>query len=224
MGKRIFKLIKGYFYYFLELLYPFDDKCLCCGEQAESYLCPRCFKGISFVDKGCFTSLEDINIRCYSCTYYSHTMKQLILNFKYKRDFLCSDYFTILMKDYIINNNIEFDIITYVPSDKKALKKRGFNQSKVLATKIAEVLDKKCLDLLVRKSGSLEQKRLSKEDRWNNLKESFSAKPTVEIKDKKILIIDDVFTTGATAYYCAKALISIGVSEIIVLTLAKSNV
>jgi len=111
-----------------------------------------------------------------------------------------------------------------VPSDKKALKKRGFNQSKVLAHKVGELLDKECLDLLVRKSGALEQKRLSKEDRWNNLKESFFAKSTDKIKNKKILIIDDVFTTGATVYYCAKSLISNGISEIIILTLAKSNV
>lgn len=224
MGKRIFKLIKEYFYNFLDILYPFDDKCLCCGEESESYLCNSCIKGISYTHGECYTYLQDLSVRCYSCTYYSHTMKQLILNYKYKRDFLCGEFFAVLMKDYILTNNIEFDIITYVPSDKKALKKRGFNQSEVLARKISELLDKECLDLLVRKSGALEQKRLSKEDRWNNLKESFFAKSTDKIKNKKILIIDDVFTTGATAYYCAKALISNGIGEIIILTLAKSNV
>ena len=90
------------------------------------------------------------------------------------------------MKEYIIANNIDFDIITYVPSDKKSLKKRGFNQSELLAKKLASKLNKKSASLLGKRKGALEQKTLGREDRWNNIKDSFYVK---EVKIENIFRI-----------------------------------
>lgn len=226
MGKRLVQLIKLCFEGFSEIVFPFCGRCLCCESISINYLCSKCSSKISYVKTPYYINLceSSIKIKCYSVAYYSHSFKKLLLKFKYKGNFNCSDYFVSQMKECIERNNIHFDIISYVPSTKKIVRKRGFNQSEVLALKLAEALNKKCCSLLMRKEGAMEQKKLSREDRLNNLKGIFSVKDEFNIKNKKILLIDDVFTTGATVYHCSEQLLSKDVFEVIILTLAKSNV
>ena len=70
---------------------------------------------------------------------------------------------------------------------------------------------------------NLEQKKLSLEDRWENLEGAYSLKESYSYHGKRILLIDDVITSGATAYYCARELKKITDKEILILSLAKGS-
>ncbi len=114
------------------------------------------------------------------------------------------------------------DIICAVPLHKKRLRQRKFNQ----AALIAKFLDRKKFnpDLLWRLVNTVSQVKLKREERERNLKKAFlvNKKYRNSIKDKTILLIDDVATTGATINNCAKALKKAGAKKVVVLTIAKT--
>ena len=121
---------------------------------------------------------------------------------------------------------LDFDIcgieaIVPVPLSIKGLRSRGFNQSLLLAKTIS---DKKniplVMDGLFKKLDTLPQIGLSAKERTRNLRGAFVA--TRQFGGKRIMLVDDVMTTGATATECSKQLIKAGASEVIVLTLARA--
>ncbi len=125
------------------------------------------------------------------------------------------------MVEKIIEENIPCDLITYIPSDKKTLKRRGFNQSEFLAKKIGSTLELPVKSVLIKAKSTKEQKSLDRENRWINLKESFKLDNKDEIVNKKIILIDDIVTTGATVYFASKELSNVNIKELNVLTVAK---
>ena len=127
----------------------------------------------------------------------------------------------------LLQREIEnFDFITYVPISLGRLKKRGYNQTKFLAKHIQLNSEYKVIDTLEKKVNSKDQIGLTNKERLENMRDSFKVKDNKvnKIKDKKILLIDDVLTTGATTFYCAKALLDSGANEVRVLTIAKSKI
>jgi len=105
--------------------------------------------------------------------------------------------------------NENFDIITSVPLTNKRLRSRKYNQSAILAQELARKLNKKCNNLLLKKTKETKvQAGLSKKDRQKNLKNAFKVNPRYkeQLTAKNILIIDDVYTTGSTLNECARTL------------------
>lgn len=227
MGKRIISLIKYIFDCILEVIFISDDTCIICGEEiSEGYVCSRCREKIMrcserFVlkkdktDKGYFY---------YSSAYYSDAMMEIILKLKYKQSYYSYHFIIELLQDTIEKMHIDFDAVTYVPSDRATIKKRGFNQSQMLAKGISRSYRKPVIDCLRKVNRTKDQIGLSGWDRWFNLKDSFKTYNTDSFRNKNILLIDDVITTGATSYYCAKELDNNGARNIIILTAAKSKI
>ncbi|MBN3038589.1 MAG: ComF family protein [Candidatus Omnitrophica bacterium] len=116
------------------------------------------------------------------------------------------------------------DMVMPVPLCRQKIRQRQFNQAlllaKPLACAFATQIDNKTL---VKVNSGPAQVSLSKAERLNNVKGAFRVKGRRSIKDKSILLVDDVFTTGATANECAKILKEAGASSVQVLTLARSN-
>ena len=106
--------------------------------------------------------------------------------------------------------------VTYVPMHILRERRRGFNHSEFLARKAAERLGMECLCLLKRTRNTPQQARLSREERISNLKGAFAVPDTEiqRIKGRTILLMDDVFTTGATAKSCAEALLDAGAAKV----------
>ena len=223
MGKRLFQLLKEVLNYIGEVIFPFQDNCICCEEYSEELLCSGCMRGIRKLTESYPIKNEGITLQAYSIAYYSNVMKKIILSYKYKNNFRSLDIFQELAVDFIKSQELAFDIITYVPLSKKAYKKRGFNQSKLLAEKIALAFNKECRDLLKKDSDNLEQKKLSYEDRWENLKGAYTLKNPQCFFEGSILLLDDVITSGATAFYCARELQKITNKRVIILSLAKGS-
>ena len=118
----------------------------------------------------------------------------------------------------------KYDIIVVVPVSKGRFKERGYNQSELIAKEIAKILSIKSVANLIYKTKEIPpQSILNKEQREKNIKQAYKVKNIEKIKNKNILIFDDIYTTGSTANECAKVLIEAGIdrNNIGILTLAK---
>ena len=125
-----------------------------------------------------------------------------------------------MMSDTFLSCGMEGEIIVPVPMTEKDEKKRGFNQSELLARDIGERLNIPVLPALSKTKDTAPQKELSGRARRENVKGCFSAAYAEYLAGRRILLVDDVFTTGATANECARTLLSAGAASVSVLTAA----
>ncbi|WP_288222424.1 ComF family protein [uncultured Clostridium sp.] len=214
MGKRIIELLITLKDEILDIIYPPKNTCIIC-ENEFAGICPICEGKIQRVK-------DDDEILSYG--YYSGVLKKLVLEFKYKKNFIAGNVLVEFLYEVIDKKNIKIDAIVFIPSSKKALKERGFNQCEYLAKEISKKLRVNLYKDIIKVKNTKEQKLLSKEDRYKNIKDAFALKSEKNIKNKHLLLIDDVITTGATLYECEKLLKKSGASSIKILTVAKSYI
>lgn len=228
MGKRIIFYIKYIFECLESIIYYNDLKCVLCGkelfEDEEKYLCDKCGKNIILCKNKYYVERKNMRIKFYSAAYYSRSVKEMIIKLKYKKDFLCGEALSDLMCNFIRQNDLKFDEITFVPMRKEEIKKRGYNQSEFLARRISKISKIPIKNYLFKKANTRDQIGLSGEMRWNNLENAFGVFDDNSIMNKRILLVDDVFTTGATGFYCARNMIFNGAKDVMVLTAAKSSI
>ena len=164
---------------------------------------------------------------------YQREIREFIIKYKFdEKSYMYKSFAKLIIEDKIFMENFikKYDYIISVPIHIKRTKQRGYNQSKLIAKEIAT----KCSnienfpmfidDVLIKNKNIVAQSSLDdKLDRIRNIKNAFNlGKNRDNIKEKNILIIDDVFTTGATVNECAKVLKENGVSKVGVFTIAKS--
>lgn len=218
MGKTPKRIVRKLWEGLVEVVYPRENYCIICKDDDCLGICDTCKKRIKIID-----DLYQNEIISYG--YYGGVLKDLILKFKYKSDFTAGDILTELLEEYIVKN---FDykeyIITYVPLSKKSKKARGFNQCEYMARKIARDLSIETLEVLVKQKETEEQKKLKRDERYENIKDAFRLKKGIEVKNYRIILIDDVTTTGATLKEVYKLLKKFEVKDIKLLTLAKSHI
>lgn len=214
MGKWITKILISLKDEFLDIIYPPKNSCIICQSEFVG-ICPLCKSKIKRVK-------EFNGVLSYG--YYNGVLKKLILEFKYNKNFVAGSILVDFLCDMIIENQIDIDYVVYIPSSKKAMKNRGFNQCEYLAKEINKNLDISICNDVIKNKNIKEQKLLSKEERCKNIKGAFKLKTDKNIKNKKLLLIDDVMTTGATLYECEKLLKENGALSIKMLTVAKSYI
>ena len=214
MGKRVIELLINLKDELLDIIYPAKDNCIICGDDFSG-ICPLCTGKIKRVK-------ETGGVLAYG--YYSGVLKQLVLEFKYKKNFIAGMILVEFIFDLIKENDISIDGIVFIPSSKKALKQRGFNQCEYLANELSKKIKVDLYKDIVKVKNTKEQKLLSKEDRFKNISGAFDLVNGDNIKNKRLLLIDDVVTTGATVYECEKMLKKNGAASIKILTVAKSYI
>lgn len=206
------------------------------------YLCENCMSSIKLCKDSINMGNADRSFKCCSAAYYSGGMKELILRLKYKSDFTSGNCIAYFMKEVIAREKLSFDIIACVPSGQSSYKKRGYNQSHVLAVKLGKLMEAPVSNPLIKIRETKDQIGLDEASRWNNMNGSFKVRGTHPISllsaagllsgtaitgsavyNKKILLVDDVITTGATAFFCACALSDAGAEKVTILTAAKSR-
>ena len=113
------------------------------------------------------------------------------------------------------------DIVAFVPMTERAVKKRGYNQARLLAEGVSERTGIPLeAELLIKTRDTGEQKELARRERAQNLKGSFRVHERAKCRGKRILLIDDVMTTGATANAVSQALFGAGAERVYLLTAA----
>lgn len=152
---------------------------------------------------------------------YQDNVKRAVLNFKSAyMPFLSKRFARDMAKCIQENYFMQFDMITYTPLSKKSLRKRDYNQAYLLAKEISKILDIPLADLLIKVRKTKEQKSLNSRERKTNVYGAFDLKDKDIVINKRILLIDDVKTTGSTLNECAKMLNIYGAQSVWAATLA----
>jgi ComF family protein len=115
-----------------------------------------------------------------------------------------------------------WDALVPVPLYHRRRRERGFNQARELADGLGARRKLPVLDCLYRYRETPSQTGLHRNARWDNMKDAFRLKPRFDVSGKNLLLIDDVFTTGATTNACARALADAGAGRLAALTVARS--
>lgn len=209
---------------FLNLLYPLH--CLGCQAPLEAmnefHLCGHCIASINRNAMPPF-ELDDLPVKTYSACLYDDALKELVHRFKYKGKTVLANIFSHLMIEYIKDNPeiADADLITVVPLHKERLREREFNQSLLIANPIAKRHSLMLKNTLDKTRRTRYQNELLKSERLKNLHGAFSVSPKADIENKKILLIDDIMTTGSTLGECAKTLLRGGAKSVKCFTLAR---
>lgn len=224
---------------FLDLIFP--KRCVSCG-HIGSYICDDCFSKVEFIEKavcpvcqrqaiegrvhpGCAGKyrLDGLVVACR----YSGPAKRAIAKVKYKWIYDIEKVFV----DLLVKNLWRFDlpkdvILIPVPLHAKRKRWRGFNQAEILAKHLAKTFKVPFANLLVRSRETKTQVGLSRDERRENVKGAFSLysyrHPDTErsevegslIKGRNIILVDDVFTSGATMAECANVLKRAGAKSV----------
>ena len=116
-----------------------------------------------------------------------------------------------------------YDIIISVPMTKKKIAQRGYNQAELIAKQIA--INSPNLtylkNILIKQKETSTQSSLNKKERFNNVKNVYKVQNMQKIKEKNIILFDDIYTTGATCKECTKTLMEAGAKIVDLLTIAK---
>lgn len=152
---------------------------------------------------------------------YRDKVRESILRFKFgNKPYYAATYSNVIfkrLKVYDLENS--FDAIVPVPITKKRLLKRGYNQSMRTAKYLSHLTNKPVLNILKKIKDTPPQSTLKFSERKNNLKDAIIAKGKI-LNTKRVLLVDDVYTTGTTVKTCAAALHKSGIPNVLVCTVA----
>lgn len=218
-----------------------DEECFCpsCGKKVRLVSHPFCLLcGRPFLDAGgedhlcgaCLTRRPHfLRARSWACyptdEGEDHPLRTVVQRFKYGRRVSlgkplgrlmargCSDFFP----------GHPFDTIVPVPLHPKRLRWRGFNQAALLAREVSR-LWRIPMDpfILFRSRETPPQTQLPEQERRRNVRRAFLSNPEKSLGGKSLLLVDDVYTSGATVNECSRTLLGAGAKEVHVLTLART--
>lgn len=218
-----------------------DEECFCasCREKIQPVshpLCPKC--GRPFLDTGgddhlcgpCLVRPPQFLIaRAWACypreENEGHPLRRVVQRFKYEKRVSLGKPLGRLMargcREFFRGSSL--DLIVPVPLHPKRLRWRGFNQALILAREVGKEW-RVPVDpfVLARTRETPPQTQLPEEDRRKNVRQAFSLNPRKSVERKSLLLIDDIYTTGATVNECSRALLRGGAKEVSVLTLART--
>lgn len=203
-------------------LFPSDIKCIFCGCDIPSpYICDKCNQEEIYNNKNrcekCDTPIKEGNLVCdhcknkkrdfeklYSPFIYDNYVRKALLQFKSDGAKYLGHAFARFIAERLILEQVEIDLIVAVPSHKDTIKKRGYNPAVVLAEELSKIMNIPFENILYKTRKTQNQKYLDYSERQVNLESSMILLNKSIVKNKNILIVDDIITTGATIEACAK--------------------
>ena len=224
-------MLKDVLNFFMEILFP--PVCGKCGKIDKNWICEKCYRVLNklkIVQND--INLFDFNNKEKIMTYdkflyifkYEGILRKLIIDYKFNgKAYISTLFATIILKDEKYCRQIKtYDMMIPVPMFEKKKKQRGYNQTELIAEKICENLNIELgLNYLMKTKNTKMQSTLSANDRKENIKNAFWVNNKDKIKEKKIIVFDDIFTTGETASEISRVLKMAGAKEILVFVLAK---
>ena len=220
----------------LNLIFP--PRCVGC-HQTGAWLCAECMSRIPPVEPpvcircGDKVSAGELCARCHtsplqiesicSVVYFEGVLREAMHCFKYRGRTVLAEPLGALMATYWTQHPMPIDIVTPVPLHAARLRERGYNQAALLAHEMARraglIVDER---LLLRQRATVSQTKLDAVQRKKNVSAAFRCSNN-ELTGKRVLLIDDVCTTGATLEACAVALHDGGARSVQALTLARAR-
>lgn len=205
---------------------PFPPYCTCCGQmfdtpEGDNHLCGHCLASPKYFEKARAAGI------------YNGSLMTLIHRFKYQKKLqLAKPFQGILLAAFIRHFDPQSPVtVIPIPLHRRRLRRRGFNQALMMVRNWTELSVKHGIrhasiavapDLLVRTRWTRSQAGLVKTDRMINIRNAFAVPDPDTVKNRRILLVDDVYTTGATVNECARILKQAGACRVEVLTLART--
>jgi len=204
----------------------FPKGCFSCQKEG-SYLCEDCKATMEISGFHQKADLECLSDLYFALTYQNSLIQKLIRQYKYQpfvkelNKILAS---LIIEHFQLMDNKPDFTdfVLVAVPLEKRRQRWRGFNPAEEIGRNLAGFWKIPLISgALLKIKNTLPQVELSDEERRENIKGAFVCKSPEKIKGRKILLVDDVFTTGATMTECARVLKKSGAKEIIGIVVAR---
>ncbi len=211
----------------LDLFFPIDEKCAFCNKRKKvnlHNLCEQCYTELDREFRSCrYCGIPLGNYsanECEDCLFddrdidyfiksyaISPITKRALRRYKECNDRGISYTLASIMAERVreVLDSNQIDLIVPVPSSKKKIKIRGFDQVKEIAKRLSNILEVDYEVLLERKYEGRDQKVLNRKDRLDIITQHFSLKKSVDVPIR-ILLVDDVVTTGSTMRACARVL------------------
>jgi ComF family protein len=219
----------------LDLLYP--PSCVLCG-RGGAFICQTCLSAAPRADglrcDRCWLPLRGAD--CARCAERPLALSRLRSVFRYEgdvqrlvHDFKFSGYSCLAepladeMAMLLQSSGLAPDVIVPVPLTGSRRRERGFNQAALLTKRIAKACDARVEEALARRQFRSPQRALTAAERWRNVEGAFSVALPDAVDGRRVLLIDDVATTGATLDACARVLLEAGASAVDGLTLARED-
>lgn len=206
-----------FFTFLLDLLYP--PKCIFCGRllrDGESGWCGACQEGLPWIgedepEKACAPAT-----RCAAPLWYRDDVRESFHRYKFEgRDFYAPVYGKLMAQCVRDRLGLDFDLICWAPLSGKRLKRRGYDQAELLARALAETLDRPIVPALRKTRDTVEQSSLDSGDaRVQNAAGAYECVDPAAVEGKRVLLVDDIITTGSTLSSCARVLLDAGAGEV----------
>jgi ComF family protein len=213
---------------------PICRSCLALLVPWSAPLCPRC--GRPFVSRmaiegleqplchGCRRGLYDFDFaRSYGA--YSPAMARAIVLLKYQQVTPLAGFFSECLLPVVREYALQFaaDVVVPVPLHPARRRERGYNQAELIARALARRLALPCRShLLVRTQPRPEKLRLTVHERWRSVRNAFDIRKGSQVDKLRVLLLDDVLTTGATLDACSRALREAGAAYVAAITVARA--
>ena len=209
----------------LDLLFP--PRCIFCRrfvKNGKALICEECRASLPFTRSGGEQHGDHYSL-CVAPLYYEDAVRDSLLRYKFHSATGYASAYAELLADCIRENLAgRYDLISWVPLSRKRLKERGYDQAMLLAQATALLLDDVAVSTLQKVRDVKKQSTVgSEEKRRANIAGAYAAEDPELIADRRILIIDDIVTTGSTLSECAATLKAAGAREVLCAAVACSR-
>lgn len=225
------------------VLFPDNITCFICGEdcdkEREVDICSSCMQSLPYNDGKiclrCGNALDD-NDSCSNCKFTKHyfvkarapfiyagEIRSAIQRLKFNGEKYIAKSLAFYLIDVYKQLEIDADYIVPIPASSKRLKQRGYNQAELLARELAESVGVCCSTNLEKSIDTVKQSNVDIKERKANVENVFIVKDRKLFKGKVIVLVDDVFTTGATVDSASKELRKAGAKAVFVITVAHTK-
>ena len=221
------------------LFFPLPSYCPLCGQKQEKLqVCEECHHLLLYRRsqygqcRRCATFGYRAEV-CTNCRYwpkyfagnysawpYQEEYRAAIIKFKFGNRPWLAKCFAQEMLPFLPQ---DYDVLVPIPLHWTRLRERGYNQSLLLAKELSKLSGLPCREYLIRTKATKHQVELSRKERKDNLQQVFAVQNKEKVLPQKIILIDDIFTTGATVFSCAQVLHQTGAKVICSVTLASGK-
>ena len=209
--------------YAINLIFP--NVCGICEKVCKEDLCKKCEIKLNNISKFKIDKYNDKNFKKHLYIFkYEGIIKESLIKFKFRE----KAYIYKALVNFLLKNEKacrflkSYDIIIPVPIHYNRKLTRGYNQSALIAKEIAQKLNIKYEnEVLFKKVNNKPQSTKNKQDRIDNVKGVYYTKNEEQIYNKKILLLDDIYTTGSTVNECCRILKLVGAKYVDVISIAK---
>ena len=211
---------------FLDLLFP--PKCPFCGtllEEGQDFLCPDCQRDLPWTQGGQGEQKLEFVELCAAPLWYRDKVRRSHHRYKFRGVLAYAGPYADLMAQCVEDHlRGRFDVITWVPLSRWRLWCRGYDQSRLLAERLARKLGVPCDPLLKKVRHTKAQSGLTGESqRRANVLGAYKPAPDADAEGRRVLLVDDVVTTGATVSECARVLRTAGAARVVCVAFAMAG-